>query len=207
MEPTNPYHKTAESYDTKLNLPVIRSFRNAERTLICSILDNVTKPGTTVLDLGCGNGFYTKELAERGASIHAVDASAKMIELVKERLKDYKTVSYTQADATTFTTEPVECVVSIGLVDYLPDWQSFLRLCFSAAKHGVVLSSPAVGLPGWGFKLSALAEGSRITLLSEKQINAFLTKEFPDWKVSITRVGLNDGVTGGLTLIIEGSKK
>jgi ubiquinone/menaquinone biosynthesis C-methylase UbiE len=48
------------------------------------------KPGMTVCDLGCGNGFYTLELAERvGADgvVYAVDIQQEMLHLLDERAK------------------------------------------------------------------------------------------------------------------------
>src|SRR3569833_32276 len=37
------------------------------------------KPGERILDLGCGTGQLTKQIAERGADIIGVDASPDMI--------------------------------------------------------------------------------------------------------------------------------
>jgi ubiquinone/menaquinone biosynthesis C-methylase UbiE len=48
------------------------------------------KPGMTVCDLGCGNGFYTLELAKRvGAQgqVYAVDIQQEMLHLLDERAK------------------------------------------------------------------------------------------------------------------------
>ena len=41
--------------------------------------------GRRVLDLGCGEGGYSRELALRGASIIGVDGSARLIEVARER--------------------------------------------------------------------------------------------------------------------------
>jgi ubiquinone/menaquinone biosynthesis C-methylase UbiE len=51
------------------------------------------KPGDTVCDLGCGNGFYTIRLAklvgEKGKVV-AVDIQREMLELLKDHAKDEK---------------------------------------------------------------------------------------------------------------------
>lgn len=39
--------------------------------------------GKNVLDLGCGEGYFTRLLAGRGAQLKAIDGSTKMIELAK----------------------------------------------------------------------------------------------------------------------------
>jgi ubiquinone/menaquinone biosynthesis C-methylase UbiE len=41
--------------------------------------------GRTILDLGCGEGGYTRELARRGARVLGVDGSARLIEVARAR--------------------------------------------------------------------------------------------------------------------------
>jgi trans-aconitate methyltransferase len=43
------------------------------------------RPGERVLDLGCGTGTLTAEIARRGATVVGVDASAEMIEAARQR--------------------------------------------------------------------------------------------------------------------------
>lgn len=41
--------------------------------------------GLRVLDLGCGDGGYARELAHRGANVTGIDGSARLIEIAGER--------------------------------------------------------------------------------------------------------------------------
>jgi 2-polyprenyl-3-methyl-5-hydroxy-6-metoxy-1,4-benzoquinol methylase len=41
--------------------------------------------GRTILDLGCGEGGYSRELARRGARVTGVDGSERLIEVARER--------------------------------------------------------------------------------------------------------------------------
>src|SRR5438094_148859 len=41
--------------------------------------------GKNILDLGCGEGGYARELARRGANVTAVDGSARLIEIARQR--------------------------------------------------------------------------------------------------------------------------
>jgi SAM-dependent methyltransferase len=48
------------------------------------------EPGQTVCDMGCGNGFYTLELAERvgpRGKVYAVDIQPQMLDLLQERAR------------------------------------------------------------------------------------------------------------------------
>lgn len=41
--------------------------------------------GTSVLDVGCGNGYFARELARRGARVTGIDISPRMIELARSQ--------------------------------------------------------------------------------------------------------------------------
>lgn len=60
-------------------------------------------PEGDVLELACGTGLFTKELARRAASVTAVDASPRMIERNRREVGDPR-VSYVEADV--FAWEP-----------------------------------------------------------------------------------------------------
>src|SRR5438067_807321 len=55
-----------------------------DRPAVLALAGDVT--GLRVLDAGCGPGLYAAEFVARGAKVAAVDASAAMVELARERL-------------------------------------------------------------------------------------------------------------------------
>ncbi len=57
--------------------------------------------GETVLDVACGNGIFSRRLAELGASVVASDFSAKLIEHAKARTNSDR-IEYHVTDATDF---------------------------------------------------------------------------------------------------------
>jgi ubiquinone/menaquinone biosynthesis C-methylase UbiE len=63
--------------------------REEECSTLLAVLD--VKPGQTVCDMGCGNGFYTLPLAElvgpRG-KVLAIDIQQEMLHMLAERAKD-----------------------------------------------------------------------------------------------------------------------
>ena len=61
------------------------------------------QPGETVLDVACGNGVFSRRLAELGARVVAVDFSEKFVELARARTEKAgygDAVEYLVADAT-----------------------------------------------------------------------------------------------------------
>src|SRR5215831_4029243 len=47
------------------------------------MLSRHLKPGMKVLELGCGTGYFTRELARSGAEIVAIDVSPELLEMAK----------------------------------------------------------------------------------------------------------------------------
>ena len=51
--------------------------------------------GLTVLDLGCGEGYLSRELVRKGAHVIGIDISEKLIEIAKEKsLKEFLKIDY-----------------------------------------------------------------------------------------------------------------
>lgn len=64
-----------------------------------ALIDMVEGEKLSVLDLGCGNGALTKELADKGHDVTGMDASGELLEIAK---KKYTGISFLHGDATYF---------------------------------------------------------------------------------------------------------
>lgn len=67
---------------------LVRDEREREERCSLMIGSLGVKPGMTVCDMGCGNGFYTVQLAKlvgKNGKVYAVDIQPKMLEFLKER--------------------------------------------------------------------------------------------------------------------------
>lgn len=96
------YDSIGPKYDVVGSLPFKVLEEQNCRTSVAAHLT----PGCRVLELACGSGFYTERLLRWGAgSITAVDISATMLDLARERLSGNKeqTVRFMQGDAGTLT--------------------------------------------------------------------------------------------------------
>ncbi len=47
------------------------------------MLSSHLKPGMTVLELGCGTGYFTRELARSGADVVAIDVSPELLKIAR----------------------------------------------------------------------------------------------------------------------------
>ena len=78
------------------------------------------KPGMTILELGCGAGYFTKELARSGAEIVAVDVSADLLEIAKANCPA-SNVRYEIQDACalTYSNATFDSVVGSSILHHL----------------------------------------------------------------------------------------
>ena len=59
------------------------------------------RPGERVLDVGCGNGVFSRRLAHLGAQVVAIDTSTRFLELAQSRSQDLSDdIEYRLVDAT-----------------------------------------------------------------------------------------------------------
>jgi SAM-dependent methyltransferase len=80
--------------------------------------------GKRVLDAGCGPGVYAEELVGRGAEVVGFDASGRMVELARERLRGRAEVSLANLEEPLawLEDESFDLVVSALAMDYVEDW-------------------------------------------------------------------------------------
>ena len=131
------YDAIAREYRESKRLP----FReHVERYTLFELLGDIR--GTTVLDLACGDGFYTRLLKEAGArEVTGVDISQAMIGLAEERERQRPLgCRYVRADIAEFEpAEPVDLVVAAYLLNYArtpEELLRFCRVCYDALKPG-----------------------------------------------------------------------
>lgn len=90
--------------------------------------------GSSVLDLGCGNGALTKVLRDKGYLVKGMDESKEFLEIAKEKYPD---IDFIQGDAADFTlSEPVDVVFSNAVFHWInKDKQQDMLKCVYKALN------------------------------------------------------------------------
>jgi len=90
------------------------------------------KPGERILDLGCGDGVLTAQIAESGATVVGVDGSPAMVASARERGLDAHVID---AAALPFTAE-FDAVFSNAVLHWIHDADAVLAGVSRALKPG-----------------------------------------------------------------------
>lgn len=107
------------------------------------------KPDAAVLDIGCGNGAYSKKILEKipQGKFTGIDASQNMLEIARETLADYSNVILQENDVTQmrFVNE-FDCIVSFWCLQWVPDIVLAFKNMFQALKSdGKILTIFSMG--------------------------------------------------------------
>lgn len=84
------------------------------------------QPDERILDLGCGTGHLTAEIADRANSALGIDAASEMIEQAREQ---YPSIDFRQADAREVEVSGFDAVFSNAVLHWIP-----------GDEHGAVLN-------------------------------------------------------------------
>lgn len=98
-------------------------------------------PGETILDVGCGPGFFAAELLGQvgsAGSVIGVDRSPRMLAAAARRCAGHPNVTLHEADATSLPLEPASCdrALSVQVIEYVPDVGAALAELSRALRPG-----------------------------------------------------------------------
>ena len=122
------YSSIVEAYQQSKQLP----YRLIEQHTYLSVIGDVA--GQAILDLGCGSGFYTRQLKQRGAeSIVGVDLAPKMIEAARaEEAREPLGIEYIVEDVAALgKLGNYDLIVASYLLNCLPTQAQLSKVCQS----------------------------------------------------------------------------
>lgn len=92
------------------------------------------QPGERILDVGCGTGELTKQIARGGAQVVGMDASPQMLERARA---SFPTLELHQGDAQNFDLgTDFDAVFTNATLHWVPDHAAVARSVFRALKPG-----------------------------------------------------------------------
>ncbi|WP_329128456.1 class I SAM-dependent methyltransferase [Streptomyces sp. NBC_01476] len=97
-------------------------------------------PGRRVLDAGCGQGYFSRMLAERGAEVVGIEPTDAMFSYAQEKERERRQgIRYVQADLTGGLPDlggPFDAVVCSMVLSAIPDWKPAMNACVQAVRPG-----------------------------------------------------------------------
>lgn len=143
--------------------------------------------GKQALDLACGQGIFSRLMADKGAHVVGVDLGKELIELAEKRNKDYKfQIHYFHSSSNDLymvknnTKDLVVCVLALQNIDKLQETCAEVsRVLKKGGRFVVVLNHPAFRNPThthWGYDEKEHKQYRRVEeYLSESKIKIDMT--------------------------------
>jgi 2-polyprenyl-3-methyl-5-hydroxy-6-metoxy-1,4-benzoquinol methylase len=146
------------------------------------------RPGTRVLDVGCGNGAMTGQFVQRGCDVVGIDLSEQGIAIARRAFPGAR-FEVLPADANVLEAlgePPFDLVISTEVVEHLYAPRGYAEGCLAALRPGgrLVVSTPyhgyvknvAVALSGsFDRHVHPLRQGGHIKFWSRRTLAALLT--------------------------------
>ena len=94
------------------------------------------KPTDSILELGCGTGYFTKEIVLTGAKVTAIDISPELIAIAKDEIKaDNLTFQLANAYSLEYEDNSFDSVIGSSVLHHLEIEQA-IREAFRVLKSG-----------------------------------------------------------------------
>lgn len=126
------------------------NFRRIEEcSILLSWLD--PKPGEKILDVGCGDGFYTEKIARKGAEVTGIDIRKKALIRARNRALSQKLhFIEMNAEELDFPENYFDKVISFCVIEHLQDDEKTLRQIARLLKPGgrLFISADSLSNPG-----------------------------------------------------------
>ncbi len=153
-----------DSYQNKVILPNI-----------LRILD--LKPDNTVLDVACGQGFFTQEFSKTSAKVSGIDISEELINIAKRNSPNIAYFVSSADDLNAFSESQFDVITITLALQNIEKISQVFKECYRVLKKGgrlvLVLNHPILRIPhktSWGFDVEKKIQFRRLdSYLSESK--------------------------------------
>src|SRR3989344_1329954 len=109
------------------------------------------KPGEKILDLACGQGFFSRAFKEQGAEVTGIDSSAKLIGIAKEKSRDIKYFVLKANELAAINSASIDKAVIILALQNIENLKTVFMECARVLKSKgrlyAVINHPAFRIP------------------------------------------------------------
>ena len=160
------YDERAETYGELVTRGPLRYLRARERRSVLALASLDDPSVRTVIDVGCGDGFYACAAKRAGKWVHALDAAPAMVERVRPEV-DRATV----ADLETLALpERYDVVLCCGVLEFATRpaaaFEALCRLCAPGGR--LIVQVPRAGPGGLLYQLEKWLSGLRVNMYRER---------------------------------------
>lgn len=128
---------TPADYDAWYHTPRGRWIGDTEYALAARLL--APQAGDSLLDVGCGTGWFTRQLAQAGLQMTGLDLDEEMLAVARQRTPEG--ISWLQGDAAQlpFADASFDQVVALTSLCFVPDWPRAVAEMARVARRHIVL--------------------------------------------------------------------
>lgn len=110
-----------------------------KRALVEQLIAGWSRRGRSILEVGCGSGYFLEAFWEAGLDIYGLDPSQEHLALARQRLGGKVDLALGQPDHLPFGKEEFDYVAVLNPLGFSADPEIILHEAFQVAKHGVLI--------------------------------------------------------------------
>jgi ubiquinone/menaquinone biosynthesis C-methylase UbiE len=137
MSTLTQWNSAADWYDQNMGEEGDLLNKDIIRPVALEMLGTLTNK--KLLDIGCGSGYLTAELAKDAQQVIGTDFAPDFVKLCAEKYLDIKNLSFVQQDvmeALQFETESFDLVLSKMVLQYVPELSMFAKEAARVLRPG-----------------------------------------------------------------------
>lgn len=140
-----------------------------------------------VIDVGCGSGRYTVELAKRGFEVVGVDFSERMISLAREQAEKEGVSEHCRficGDFLNLELQKFDIAIAMGFFDYFDNPEPLIGKLHSMVKEYLIASFPVLYSYKTPFrKVKLLLKGCPVNFYTKRRVESLLDR----WEIIILK--------------------